>query len=176
LSQRLFEDPDGTLAELKEAWIAPLKQEMAQRAVNSDFAIAHMRHGETFQQAWDSWYKAVEGGKDAASYFAIMNASSPGEAMVAWHHKRQRDELVGDDLDAYRQKVIDEYLAGSGGAPPLPRDGNGRFQPRPQAPRLPTAMSRVGSAGKGISPNAESLDGSDAAIFAAGRPTSRRDR
>jgi hypothetical protein len=117
----------------------------------------------------------VKDGKDAATYFAVMNSASPGEALVQWYNRATRDREVGDDLDAFRQRVIDEYLGQSGAAPPLPRSPNGQFQPRPQAQRLPTSISRMGSSGN-PSDDDDTNDGSDAAIFAAARPKHRRER
>ena len=119
----------------------------------------------------ETWYGAVGQGQNAALYFAVMNAPSPGEALVQWYGQQRRNAEVGDDLDAYKQRVIDEWLA-SQGQTPRPRNTDGTFAPRSQAPRLPTATSRMGAAGNG---NVEAdEDGSEESIFAAGRPERRR--
>jgi len=176
LSERLFSDPDGTLNELRTEWTQPLEQQIAQLMINQDFLAAESRHGDKFRSAWSDWYETVKDGKDAQTYFAVMNSASPGEAMVQWHRRATRDrELGDDDLDAFKQRVIDEYLGNSGAAPPLPRSPNGQFQPRPQAQRIPTAISRMGSSGN-PSEDDDGNDGSDAAIFAAARPKHRRQR
>jgi hypothetical protein len=175
LSERLFSDPEGTIEELKREITAPLHQTIAQLQLDQDFSRAEGRHGERFQQAWGEWYETVKDGKDAATYFAVMNSASPGEALVQWYNRATRDREVGDDLDAFRQRVIDEYLGQSGAAPPLPRSSNGQFQPRPQAQRMPTSISRMGSSGN-PSDDDDTNDGSDAAIFAAARPKHRRER
>ena len=56
LSQRLFEDPDGTIAaieqKIREQEIAPIRNEIAQLQVNHDFAMASVRHPDVFQEAW----------------------------------------------------------------------------------------------------------------------------
>jgi hypothetical protein len=176
LSERLFTDPEGTIEELKREITAPLHQTIAQLQINQDFAMAEGRHGERFKEAWTEWYETVKDGKDATTYFQVMNSASPGEALVAWYNRSSRDREVGDDLDAYKQRVIDEYLGRSGAAPPLPRGQNGQFQPRPQAQRLPTSISRMGSSGNPQDDDDEGNDGSDAAIFAAARPKHRRQR
>lgn len=175
LSERLFTDPDGTIEELKREITAPLQQTIAQMQVNQDFAYAEARHGDTFRAAWAEWYEQVKDGKDATTYFTVMNSQSPGEAMVNWYRRASRDKEVGEDLDAYKQKVIDEYLSGNRLDTSPARGPNGQFQPRPQAPRTPTSISRMGSSGN-PSDDEDVNDGTDAAIFAAARPTHRRQR
>lgn len=177
LNERLFTDPDGTLSDLKREWTQPLEQQIAQLRLDQAFTSAQARHGEErFTEAWNAWYSAVDGGKDATSYFAVMNAPNPGEAMVSWHKRRQRDEMVGDDIDAYRQRVIDEYTAAQRGesVEERPRSSNGQFTARPQAPQLPTSLSRMGSTGGKPGGDDVTMDGSDAAIFAAARPQRRK--
>jgi hypothetical protein len=176
LSERLFIDPDGTIADLRTEIAAPLEQRIAQLQVNQDFAFAENRHGDTFREAWTEWYETVKDGKDAATYFHVMNSQSPGEAMVQWYRRTSRDREVGDDLNAYNEKVIQNYLQGQGLATSPPRGPNGQFQPRaPQAPRMPTSISRMGSTGNPQDDD-DTNDGSDAAIFAAARPKHRRER
>jgi hypothetical protein len=183
LSERLFADPDGTLNDLRQEIAAPLQQQIQQMQLNHDFALANVRYGETFAEAWNTWYDTVKDGKDATTYFSIMNSQSPAEAMVQWYRRTTRDKEVGEDLDAYKQRVIDEYLAGQNGGPrpaapgPTARDSDGRFTARPQAPqRQPTSISRMGASGVADDDLADN-DGSDAAIFAAAtRPTNRQRR
>jgi hypothetical protein len=171
LSERLFSDPDGTINDLRREIAAPLEQQIQQMALNHDFALANVKYGETFAQAWNAWYEQVKDGKDATTYFTIMNSGSPAETMVQWFRRASRDREVGEDLEAYKQRVIDEYLSGqTGGAPraaaPGGRDENGRFTARPQAPRNPTSIGRMGASGVADDDLADN-DGSDAAIFAA---------
>lgn len=174
LNERLFTDPDGTIAEIRREIEEPLAQQITQLKVNHDFGLAQMRHGETFDKAWEAWYGRVGTGQDATTYFTVMNSSSPGEAMVQWYKRHLRDERIGDrDLDEYEKEVIQRYLSGGGGGS-APRAPNGQFAPRPQAPRFPTATSRMGAAGNGISVDDDDGDGTDAAIFAAGRPQRRK--
>ena len=184
ISERLFSDPDGTLNDLRQEIAAPLQQQIQQMQLNHDFALASVRYGETFTEAWNNWYETVKDGKDATTYFAIMNSQSPAEAMVGWYKRATRDKEVGEDLDAYKQRVIDEYLAGgtNGGGVmrqvptgPAGRDDSGRFTARPQASRPPTSISRMG-APAAADDDLAGNDGSDAAIFAAAtrKPQRRR--
>ena len=167
LSQRLFEDPDATLAEIREELKQSFQAEIAKTRITGDFQIAAIRHSDVWDDAWAAWYGHVSQGTDPQTYFGVMNSESPGEAIIGWFKHQQRQNEVGDDLDAYKERIINEYLA-SQGRPSQPRRDDGTFAPRPQAPRLPTATSRMGATnGAGLQGPPE--DGSEEAIFAAGR-------
>lgn len=187
LAQRLFEDPENALTELRDQITQPLTEQITQMRVQHDFALASVRHPEVFGDAWSAWYQKVGTGQDPVTYFAIMNSPSPGEALVEWHKEQQRRVTIGDDLEAYNRKIIEAHMAslnGGGGAVDAravrssdrPRDESGRFvpAPEPQAARLPTATSRLAASGNGLAERDE--DGSDGAIFEAGRPERGRAR
>jgi hypothetical protein len=175
---------------MREA-IAPLQNQLTQFQVQSDFQMASIRHAEDFVPAWQKWTEQVGTGQDPVSYFRVMNAPSPGEALVEWYKEQRVREEVGLDPAAFRERVRQEILAemglapgGQGGAPvqgvaqppgdPAPRLPNGQFAPKQQV-RLPTPTGRMGSSQKLAGTDAN-LDGSDEAIFEAARPRSRRDR
>ena len=175
LSEALFTDPPGTLERLREEWTRPLEERLVQVQLDTDFKYAHVRYGDEFAQAWQTWHEQVKDGKDANSYFAVMNSGSPGEALVAWYRRVSRDREIGDDLEGYKQRVIEEYLSGQGRSLDRPRAPNGQFTERPQTQRLPTATSRLGASRRDDSEDDDN-DGSDAAIFAAARPSRRGQR
>lgn len=193
LHERIFSEPDTAIAELTQQITAPLEQRIENMRVQHDFALAGVRHADVFADAWSAWFQKVGSGQDPDTYFAIMKAPSPGEALVNWFKGEQRNTTIGDDLDAYNAKVIREAFEAQGLPVPeqyaLPggqqvqptqqrfdaragqpaRDASGRFAPsQPQAQRLPTATSRMGQSGGGLTDHDE--DGSDAAIFDSGRP------
>lgn len=194
LHERLFSEPDTAIAELTQQITGPLEQRIEQMRVQHDFALASVRHAQdnVFADAWAAWFQKVGTGQDPDTYHRIMKAPSPGEALVQWFKGEQRNSTIGDDLNAYNAKVIREHyeslgqpvppqFAAPGGQQAQPeqrfdaragqpaRDASGRFVPsQPQAQRLPTATSRMGQSGGGLSEHDE--DGSDAAIFDSGRP------
>jgi hypothetical protein len=96
LNERLFTDPEGTLNELRREWTSPLEQQIAQLQINHDLGLASVRHGETFSKAWEAWYEAVKDGRDATTYFTVMNSQSPGEAMVQWYNRNSVFSEIGD--------------------------------------------------------------------------------
>lgn len=191
LHERIFSEPDQAIAELTRTIVDPLNERIENMRVQHDLALASVRHADTFQDAWAAWYQKVGTGQDAETYFKIMRAPSPGEALVSWFKGEQRQSTIGDDLDAYNARVIREAFEARGlpvppeyaGAPAgqqpqtpvAPQGGTGRdpatgrFAPsQPQAPRYPTATSRMGQSGGGLNDRDE--DGTDAAIFDSGRP------
>ena len=189
--QRLFEQPQDAIGGFVDERLNPLNSRMQTMALDFDFKLTKMAHGaEAFDEAFRSWYGLVADTSkpNPQLYFHVTRSASPGETLMQWFkHARTLNE-VGDDPAAYRQKIIDETLAQYGivngaaptppqggrpaaAAPETPRNANGQFAPRHEV-RLPTATSRVGRAGSGTVVDAE--DGSDDAIFDAGRPDRRR--
>ncbi len=199
LAERLFSEPETAIAELTQQIARPLEERIEQMRVNHDFALAGVRHAEIFPDAWAAWYQQVGTGQNPDLYWRVMRAPSPGEELVQWFRGEQRNSTIGDDLDAYNARIIREAFEAQGlpvpqqfaapgqsAQPPAEprfdaragqptRDASGRFvSPQPQAPRLPTATSRMGQSGGGLSNHDE--DGSDAAIFDSGRPERGRAR
>jgi hypothetical protein len=94
--------------------------------------------------AWQHFYASCQNGADPVSYFRVMNARSPGEEMVRWFHERRLMHETGGNLDAYRNRILQEalqnpefmaQLQASGAVPSQPqrsqqaRGENGQFVP-----------------------------------------------
>lgn len=176
----LFSDPDKFISQAEQRY----EKKIADVQLNFDMQLASMRHGPAFDAAWQHFYASCQNGADPVSYFRVMNARSPGEEMVRWFHERRLMHETGGNLDAYRQRVLQEALQNpefmaqlqqQGGTPPQqqrPRGEDGRFQQAPQQPRqevrLPTSLSRMNGS-RGMPAASEVEDGSEEAIFDAGR-------
>jgi hypothetical protein len=184
--QMLFEKPEEAVDGRLDARLQPLQSRLQTMQMDFDFKIARMSHGaEVFDAAWTEWYNAVgdTSRPNPSLYFHVARSPNPGETLVQWYKQASHLREVGDDPAAYRQKVRDEILAEYGIAPGMPspnqggrpvetpRAPNGQFAPKHEV-RLPTATSRLGRAGSGVPEGAE--DGSEDAIFDAGRPSRRR--
>jgi hypothetical protein len=183
----LFSDPDRFVRDIESR----NEKKLANIQLNFDMQLASMRHGPAFDHAWQHFYASCEGGKDPVSYFRVMNARSPGEEMVRWFHERRLMHETGGNLDAYRQRVLQEALQNpeflaqlqqQGGMRPPPqqqpqpaRGEDGRFVPQQQPRqevRLPTSLSRMNGS-RGMPAAGEVEDGSEEAIFDAGRSRPR---
>jgi hypothetical protein len=134
----------------------------------------------------------VDRGRDPALYQSVMNSRSPGQAIADWYRKEQTLSEVGTDPKAYRDRILQEALTDDAflsqiserlglGYEPAPRGQsrpaaqparapNGQFQPA-TVTRLPTSLSRL--SGRAAEADGDDGDGSEDAIFNAGR-TRRR--
>lgn len=179
----LFSDPDKFIAGVEQRH----EKKLADIQLNFDMQLASMRHGPAFDAAWQHFYASCQNGADPVSYFRVMNARSPGEEMVRWFHERRLMHETGGNLEAYRNRILQEALQNpefmarlqaNGGAMPTQqqpqqaRGEDGRFQsqqPQPrQEVRLPTSLSRMNGS-RGMPAASEVEDGSEEAIFDAGR-------
>jgi hypothetical protein len=184
--QRFFSQPQQELETYVAEKLSPVEQRMQNFMTDIDMRFARQTYGEPFDEAFKAWFEQVGdlSRPDPQTYFAVMNAPSPGEAIMAWHNDRRTRSEIGDGgIDGFRARVEQEILAKYGlsaQAPPATNGGphqerarqeDGRFTPRHEV-RLPSSLSRMGAAGRG-KPDAEE-DGSEAAIFDSGRPERRR--
>jgi hypothetical protein len=139
----LFQDPEAFKRQMTDEF----EKKIAHMRLDSDMQMAAMRHGPTFDAAWQHFHQTVQNGADGVSWYRVMSARSPGEEMVRWFNERRM----------------------------LPRGEDGRFQPQQQPRhevRLPSSLSRMNGTSRGVDPNMPE-DGSEEAIFDAGRPRAK---
>ena len=193
----IFSDPEAFKKQMQDEY----RKEIANVRIETDMEMASMRHGPLFQAAWNHFLASCQNGADPVSYFRVINARSPGEEVVRWFNERRIMHETGGDINAYRNRVAQQLLQdpnflaymqqqqqNGGGVPPAhqlpqqgqqqPRGQDGRFVPQPQQPqprqevRLPSSLSRMNGASRGAAFN-EPEDGSEEAIFDAGRPQAK---
>jgi hypothetical protein len=179
---RFFSDPQGVLQEVTQNFA----QQLATVQLDSDLKLAEIRHGsDVFKTAFEAYMGAVGDGNNFPLYQRVMSAPSPGEEIMRWHRENTLLQETGGDIEAFRQRIREQVLqelqgGGQAGQPSgraaaaqdAPRRENGQFAPRHEV-RLPTATSRMN--GSQVSGNEDLEDGSDDAIFDAGRaPRTRR--
>lgn len=184
LAQLLFEKPEefiGLVQRQQQQMQEAFAQQIAQLRLDSDLNLAEIKHGEVFRTGFKALMDAQNEQPDQQLYFRIMNSPSPGEEIVKWYREQGVLREVGEDPEAYKQRVIQDYLASQGqhGQQPTarqqvaqqaPRNEDGTFAPRHEV-RLPTATGRL-SGSPAANQGAE--DGSEDAIFDAARPSRRR--
>lgn len=174
---RFFSNPQEVLGEVVQSFATQL----ATVRLEGNLALAEIRHGqENFKTAFDAYMGAVGNGQNLPLYQRVMASSDPGEEIMRWHSENGLFQETGGDLKGYRERLRQEILAELQGGTPqaatapaadIPRRENGQFAPRHEL-RLPTATSRMNGSGAG---NEDMEDGSDDAIFDAGRaPRTRR--
>jgi hypothetical protein len=176
---RFFSNPQEVLNEVTQNFA----HQLATVRLENDLNLAEIRHGtDVFKTAFDSYMQTVGDGNNLALYQRVMSSESPGEEIMRWHREHTLLQETGGDVNSFREKLRQEILAElqAGGQPQVqpqrqaadaPRDDRGRFTPRHEV-RLPTATSRM--SGSQVAGNEDMEDGSDDAIFDAGRARSPR--
>lgn len=180
-----FADPEGY-----ERWMrAEIRNEFTQQRVESSLADAHETHGDTFVKAYQDLTginitnpadRSVRGldRQDPiaqATVSRIMAAPNPGRALLQWHNQQQTLREVGTDPAKYREtvkasareelmkdpefrkQVLADLKAEASGA-------NGGT-PR-NITRFPKSLSDASGGSSANRHDAQSLDDSDAGVFA----------
>jgi hypothetical protein len=132
-----------------DAYLAQERQRAQADREARETVDAISRHGEEVVTAAFKAF-AAERGQDPAwesNYQRIMNSPNQYEALVRWHKAQQARTIVGDDVEAFIQRIKaerDEELR-TGVAAPVQRS-EARLPPE-RRPAMPTDMSRVRNVG-----------------------------
>ena len=189
-SQRVFEDPEGSIDGRLRQHIDPIAQQLQTFQTDMDMKLARATHGaDVFDEAYQAWFEQVgdPSRPDPQNYWAVMNSPSPGEAVVAWYQnkpenmrERMRQEIM-QELGLEAPPPARSNGRAANGSQPSHGHGNGgsrgrdpetgHFTPRHEV-RLPTATSRMGHSSREAAFSPE--DGSDEAIFDFGRAKPQR--
>ena len=111
----MFEDPKG-FAEYFNGQIqsvaTTIRNDMRRQAVETSFAMAHGKHGDTFSNALASIEKLDRNNPaDRQTVASIYNSPNPGEALVGWHRRTETLARVGNDPAAYEERIRNETRA-----------------------------------------------------------------
>lgn len=108
----IFEDPKGFADHLTKGFQTELNKRDAQLAnqrVETSMAIAHAVHKDTFAEAFQAINKLdVQNPEDRVTVQRIYNSPNPGEALVGWHKRQQTLARVGDDPNAFEERIRKE--------------------------------------------------------------------
>lgn len=98
----IFEDPDGFVADLR----ADLKREADQKFINADFARTAEDKPEKFEAAYKALTSLDKNDPQArATVKSIWDSPTPGSALLRWHGRQEVQRTVGDDPEAFAEKV-----------------------------------------------------------------------
>jgi len=119
------EAPKPTIWDNEEAYFAdklsPYEKQLAEvREQNSELRAMVFHGRETVEAAKTALEDAVHDGNPEAVRFvqALMQHPDPFAEIVKWHRDQTTRSEIGDDIDAFRKKVIEEYLASQQAASP----------------------------------------------------------
>lgn len=108
----MFEDPEGFANWLQkgiESKVNMIDARVQNQRVESSMAIAHAFHKDTFEKAFDAM-KGLNPNNpdDLAAGRRIVNSPNPGEALVGWYKDRTARAVVGNDIEAYNERIRTE--------------------------------------------------------------------
>jgi hypothetical protein len=151
----LFEKPSDFVREEVTPMLDPVQQRINEQ--NEYWSRQHniMRYGDDkVQAAYTALQTAIRGGDaEAFEHYnnRIMKSIDPYGEIMRWHASREVMTTVGPDLNAYRQKLLDEALKD----PEFQKRAfehwrgqaasNGNTVNRPVVPKLPS-IGKVGAA------------------------------
>jgi hypothetical protein len=162
-------DPQGFAKQVRDEMRAEFMAQQQSDRLSMNLEMAHMRHGEKFEKAYEALI--VEGQRgNAALVRHFVAQPNPGEAIVRWYTQNEVLREVGGDAQAYKQKTREqllkdpEFLAQAIEASrQLAAGANG--QPPNAVVKLPPSLSKAtGNADMPAGPQPKS-DGSDAGVF-----------
>jgi len=166
--------PPPSIWENEQAWIQshlqPVAHQVTQMRVQMSKRLAVIQHGEeTVSNAYRSFVEAVNNGDFEAARIAesVPNLEDPFDNVVKWHKKHQALQVIGNDPEAYKKKLLDdpEFLSAALEAARA-KAGNGQTQAQAPAPAFNLPPSLNSSRGSAMTaPNLAAM--SDADIFSA---------
>ena len=176
----LFEDPNAFAEHINkgvaEKFDAFMKQ-ARDREVNASIDAARTRHGQVFEDAFGALKGLNYQNPDNVALVRRLEASpNPGDAIVSWHKRNQAIREVGDDLDAYKAKIVKETQEKLAADPEFHKqllaslrgDALTGDQGRPRtAVKLPKSLSQTAGSNTRMSSDLEVFDGSESAIAAS---------
>lgn len=155
-------DPQGFAKRMQDSFDKRLQEIQ----LNNNLAIAHVKHGEKFEKAYNAFLQAAQQG-DRATYQSVMQSPNPGEAMVRWHMNQEALKEFGPDPSAYKQKLQDELLKNPdflAKAVEAARASAGAQPKQNTVTQLPPSLSRATGSQRATSVE-DDTDNSDTAVF-----------
>lgn len=160
-------DPAGFADRLR----SDFQRQLAESQLNMNLEMAHMRHGEVFEKAYEALIQEGQrGNKQLVTHLTAQR--NPGEAIVSWHKQNELMRETKGDLQGFEKSLREKLLKdpefikaameaarGQAGGQP-----NGQSGARPNViTRLPPSLSR--QAGSSPSGDPGDSDDSEASVF-----------
>jgi hypothetical protein len=98
-------DPIGFRKSMQEGFNAELQKVQ----LNSNLAIAHVRHGDTFEKAYEALLAEGQRG-NRQLVTQLVGSQNPGESIVRWHKNQETLREVGNDPASYKAKVLEDAM------------------------------------------------------------------
>lgn len=169
----MFEQPSAFVQEEVKPLLDPVQQRISQITEHYSLQSAMRDHGPEKVDVARKALESAMGSRDPdawGAYNRAMASIDPYGEIMKWHTGREIVSTVGNDLGAYRQKILDEAMkdpefqkrvfeAARGTA-----SADGRSVARPAVPKLPS-IGKVGAATSSTANQQEDM--SDEELFRA---------
>ena len=127
---RFQDNPEGRL----EMERAAFQNTIWQERLNTTEAIARSQHGdEAVTEAQQAYLAAMQ--QNPALYAELQRQQNPYAYVMTWHKQQKAVAEIGGDTEAYKARIIQEYLEKQAAQPSSPK------------PNLPPSMASAPSAG-----------------------------
>lgn len=152
----IFADP--------QKWEQSFEQKLLskQRELEGNFSLrlAAYKHGEKFQEAWNALVERAQSGDDSIRQ-QVINSPDPGETLVNWYKREETLKLVGDEPEAFAEKILNEALENPEFLARAIEKAKGKAATQPTQVHLPPSLNK-GSASVG---KTDAADMSDAGLW-----------
>jgi hypothetical protein len=123
------------------------QQAMRNQEANISLRLAHMQHGETFEQAYNALIEKAESG-DRGPAQAVANSPDPGRTLVEWYSREKTLQEVGTDPNAYVQKKLEEALNDPQFLAKALEKARGVASTQPTQVKLPPSLNKAAPAAR----------------------------
>jgi hypothetical protein len=98
-------DPQGFAKRIETSFETRMQEER----LNNNLALAHVRHGDKFEKAYNALLATAQAG-NRQIVPQLTSQANPGEAIVRWYSDQETLKEVGSDPAKYKQTLLDEAL------------------------------------------------------------------
>ena len=114
---------------------------------NFSLRLAHMQHGDTFEQAYNALIETAERGNRGPAQ-AVANSPDPGRTLVEWYSREKTLQEVGTDPNAYVQKKLEEALNDPQFLAKALEKARGVASTQPTQVKLPPSLNKAAPAAR----------------------------
>lgn len=154
-------DPKGYAKQVREE----IRNELLAERREESLQNAAEKYGDEFKEA----YTAAQQKIDPALRARMQSSRDPGETLIKWHRESKQRAEIGDDLNAYNQRILEKALSDPAFlAKALEKaQGAARQQPSSQSsrPNVKLPPSLTGASRSNAALKAENLDKSDQELW-----------
>lgn len=137
-----------------------VEQRFRNQEANFSLRLAHMQHGQLFEEAYNALLDVAEKGNRGPAQ-QVANSPDPGQTLITWYQREKTLAEVGSDPNAYVQKKLEEALNDPQFLAKALEKARGVASTQPTQVKLPPSLNKVAPAGR----SDDKGDMSDAGLY-----------